>query len=229
MIEVKGLSVKSGRNIILHNVSFSVEKGVIVGLIGPNGSGKTTIINVLAGLIAPENGTVTIDGKPVIPQRYNSLIGYCPQENSFFEKLTVGENIGYFADLYKVSSEEKTILIKKLTFFLGLEEKVDAKAETLSGGQKRRLNIACALVNSPKILLMDEPSLALDPYSRRNLWKLILEINKSGTTIILSSNMLEEIKYLCSSVIAIKGGVIAFNDSGSLGNEKVEKLFTQRV
>ncbi len=214
-LEVRNMSASLGKNIILKNISFSVNKGEIVGLLGRNGSGKTTIIKVLAGLIKPQKGSVTINGGVIDYSFYNRFIGYCPQENSFFEKLTVKENIEYFGHLYNIDKHELSVRTDKIAYLLDLEEKLDKLAGTLSGGQKRRINIACSIVNQPQILLMDEPSLAVDPISKINLWKLIKTINKTGTTIIVSSNSLEELKQLCDVIVAIKSGAVVFQGPAS--------------
>ncbi len=201
------VSVYFGNLKALNNVSFTVREGEIFGLIGPNGSGKTTALKVLCGLIIPDEGSILLNNRPIdVKERgFKNMIGYCPQENSFFEKLTVRENLRYFANLYDVEENVEN-LMKSICKSLGIYDKFNELAENLSGGMKRRLNIACALLHDPKFLLMDEPSIELDPVSRNELWKLIKFINRSGTTIILASNLMEEVEFLCDRAVFLERG-----------------------
>jgi ABC-2 type transport system ATP-binding protein len=201
------VTVKFGRLVSLDNLSFSVRKGEIAGLVGPNGCGKSTVMKVLCGLIKPEKGSVFIDNYLIKPsgKEFKRLIGYAPQENSFFGKLTVKENMSYFSDLYDIKGDRKTI-IENFSESLGIYDKVNVLAENLSGGMKRRLNIACSILHSPEILLLDEPSIELDPVSRIYLWNLIRWINQQGTTIIIATNMLDEAKSLCKKVVFMERG-----------------------
>ncbi|MCK5018966.1 MAG: ABC transporter ATP-binding protein [Candidatus Peribacteraceae bacterium] len=191
----------------LNNISFKVMPGEIFGLVGRNGSGKTTILKTITGMIKPDDGHIMINDQAVDVgmKEYKSIIGYCPQNDSFFEKLTVEENLGYFARLYNVEGDLENI-IKGVTNSLGIGDRIYEIAEKLSGGMKRRLNIACSLLHDPGFLLLDEPSIQLDPISRNELWNTIKMINKTGTTIIISSNMMEEINSLCNRVIFMDQG-----------------------
>jgi ABC-2 type transport system ATP-binding protein len=211
VLDIRDVSVSYGKKQVLDDVSFSVQKGEILGLLGRNGSGKTTVLKVLVGLIKPGSGTLTHGRDLLKSSAAARLMGYCPQENSFLEKLTVKENIEYFGQLYSLPREELRILTKKAVYLLELDEKLDELSTNLSGGQKRRLNIACSIVHSPEILLMDEPSLALDPVSRKNLWQLIKAINRTGTSIIISSNSIEELRELCTHIVALKGGSVVYD------------------
>jgi len=210
-VEVEGISTTYGKATVLKKVSFSIERGEITGLLGQNGCGKTTIIKVLAGILKPKEGEIRVDGKKIDRHFFTCCVGYCPQENSFFEKLTVRENIEYFGELYGTKESVMESRIPEILGLLGLDGKMETASGELSGGQKRRLNIACGIIHSPPVLLMDEPSLALDPLSRYNLWDLIKAISSKGTTVILSSNSLDEIYALCNSVVGIKNGSVMFH------------------
>ncbi len=201
------VTVHLGKVKALDNLSFSVRAGEIFGLVGRNGSGKTTALKVLCGLVKPKEGYILLDGQKVSVDRkeFKRLIGYCPQENSFFEKLTVRENMEYFARLYDVEGTAAK-LMESISKSLCLDARINDMASGLSGGMKRRLNIACALMHEPQILLMDEPSIEVDPVSRGELWKMIEMINRLGTTIIISSNHMEEINYLCNRVAFLEQG-----------------------
>ena len=204
---MSNVTVDLGKTRALENLSLNVNAGEIFGLIGRNGSGKTTALKVLCGLLKPKNGNVFLDGQQVNTGKneFKKMIGYCPQENSFFEKLTVRENMKYFAKLYDVEQDTGK-LIESISKSLCLEDQVGVLAANLSGGMKRRLNIACTLMHEPQIILMDEPSIELDPVSKGELWKLIKLINRTGTTIIISSNNMEEIHYLCDMVTFLENG-----------------------
>lgn len=206
-VSFQKVSVRFGDFLALNDVSFTANSGEIFGLMGPNGSGKSTALKVMCGLIRPLSGSVLLDGRPVKvrEKQFRKIIGYCPQEDSFFEKLTVGENMKYFAKLYNVKGDLER-LVGGITASLGIDDKTDELAARLSGGMKRRLNIACALLHEPEILLMDEPSIELDPISRNELWKMIKLINRSGTTIIISSNLMEEIRFLSSRTVFLQNG-----------------------
>ena len=203
-LSVNNLSFHYKKRQVLQDVSFSVSTGEIVGLMGLNGSGKSTVLKCILGLLRPDNGTIMINGEER-NTTHRKLIGYCPQENSFLGKLTVEENIHYFGYLYDMSKYEVNIISDKVSSLMGFEGVMKEQAENLSGGYKRRLNIACGIVHEPKFLLLDEPSLALDPIARKTLWKTIDQLS-STTAIIVSSNIMEELDILCDRIIMIKDG-----------------------
>ncbi|HDD45889.1 MAG TPA: ABC transporter ATP-binding protein [Candidatus Aenigmarchaeota archaeon] len=194
----------------LDSFSMVVNREEIVGLIGHNGSGKTTILKVIAGIIKPDSGRILMNGNDVDikSKEYRSSIGYSPQDNSFFEKLSVSENLKYFAHLYGVENIED--VAETAAKYFRLWDKKDVLAENLSGGMKRRLNIACAMLHGPKILLLDEPSLGLDPARRKELWELIKSIKSSGVSVVISTNIMEEAEYLCDRVIVVENGCMVY-------------------
>ena len=206
-VEFKDVVLYYKNLLALDNLSFAVREGAIYGLLGPNGSGKTTTLRVLLGLMKPSYGLVTINGIDVWNRReeIKRLVGYCPQSNSFSEKLTVKENIKYFAHLYDVQADLNS-LAEEVSYFLGLYKKLDELTMNLSGGMKRRLNMACGILHKPELLILDEPSIGLDPISRNELWRFIKRIKSEGTTIILATNIMEEAEALCDRMILIKNG-----------------------
>jgi len=200
--------------IIVDRISFSVEEGEVFGLLGANGSGKTTTFNMLSGLLAPSSGSITILGKTVKEFRKSRPeIGFVTQEDSFYETLTVRENMEYFASQFGVSGTDSRERVKKLLSQMKLTEKSDVLASKLSGGMKKRLNIACSLVHDPKIVFLDEPSVGLDPVVRREIWAVIEELHASKKTIIITSHYMEEIERLCGRVAIMFAGRIV--DSGT--------------
>ena len=194
----------------LKGVSFSVEAGEMFALLGANGAGKTTLIGILTGLVNKTGGTATVFGIDLDkePEKVRSMIGVVPQEFNFsiWEKVIdiVVDSAGYYGVSRKIALPRAEQLLKDL----GLWEKRNAVSRTLSGGMKRRLLIARALVHEPKLLLLDEPSAGVDVELRIEMWKFIQKLNASGTTIILTTHYLEEAERLCKDVVIMKEGVI---------------------
>lgn len=188
----------------LDGVSLTVKGGELFGLLGVNGAGKTTLIKILVGLTKKTDGKVIIDGKNIDCEidKIKEIVDISPQETSVANNLTVRENLEFFARVYGKDNEE---LIQKTVGIFHLEEVLNQKARTLSGGYKRRLSIAIALISQPKILFLDEPTLGLDVFARRELWNIIKKL-KNEVTIILTSHYLEEIEHLCDRVAILSKG-----------------------
>jgi ABC-2 type transport system ATP-binding protein len=187
-------------------VSFEVEQGEFFGILGPNGAGKTTTLEIMEGLRKPDSGDVTLLGMPVWPRNYKILnrIGVQLQASSFFERLTAREQIRTFASLYGVPPTEADTMLD----VVGLADKADTRTDQLSGGQTQRLAIATALVHGPEVLFFDEPTAALDPQARRNLWDLLRDINAKGRTVVLTTHYLDEAELLCDRVAIMDHGKI---------------------
>ena len=197
------IGFRYGKNQILDNLSLTVNKGEIFGLMGSNGCGKTTILKMLCGLLEPmKDGKILLNEKEIKPDKEKRIIGYCPQENSFFEKLTVKENLVYFAHLNNFKGNFDR-LVRGTLKSIDLSNKINELACNLSGGMKRRLNIACGILHGPEILLLDEPTIELDPKARNKIWELIGAIKRLGTTIIIATNTREEAQALCDNVALI--------------------------
>ncbi len=210
VIEVRLLSKTYGNFTALDNVSLSIEKGTIFGLLGPNGAGKSTLIRVLSCQSRPSSGHGYISGLDVVSDKKEvlSIIGVVPQENSFYDELTVNENLMYFGSLYGVPVIEIKKRSHKVLDMLQLEQKSESRASTLSGGMKTRLNIACALIHKPEVLILDEPSVGLDPVSRKALWDTIRSVNDEGTTILITTHYMEEADFLCDRILIMNRGKI---------------------
>jgi len=205
-ISVRGLRKSYGAVAAVDDVSFEVERGEFFGILGPNGAGKTTTLEMLEGLREPDDGELSVLGLPPWPRNPALLprIGVQLQASSFFEKLTAREQIRTFASLYDVPSRRADQMLG----VVGLDEQADIRAEKLSGGQAQRLSIACALVHDPELVFMDEPTGALDPQARRNLWDLLRQINADGRTVVLTTHHMDEAETLCDRVAIMDHGQI---------------------
>ena len=185
-------------------MSLEVAEGEFVGVLGPNGAGKTTLLELVEGLRRPDGGTVEVLGERVWPRNAGLLprIGVQLQASAFFERLTAREQIRTFAALYDVSPARADDWLERV----GLGEKAASRVEDLSGGQAQRLSIACALVHDPDLVFLDEPTAALDPQARRNLWDLLSGINDSGRTVVLTTHYMDEAEVLCDRVAVMDAG-----------------------
>ena len=198
-------------------ISFTLEEVQIYGILGPNGAGKTTTLEMIEGLSDIDEGYATVNGINVADNPYavKEIIGVQLQSNEYFDSLTLKELLVLFGKLYQNNVDAKSLLNK-----VDLLEKINSKPEELSGGQKQRFSIACALVNEPKVLFLDEPTTGLDPQAKHNLWELIKELNLSGMTIILTTHNMEEAENLCHKVaIMDKGKIIIEGNPKDLINK----------
>jgi ABC-2 type transport system ATP-binding protein len=205
-ISVRDLRKSYGSLAAVDGISFEVEPGEFFGILGPNGAGKTTTLEMLEGLRRPDAGELTVLGLPPWPRNPALLprIGVQLQASSFFERLTVREQIGTFASLYGVGPQRAGQMLA----IVGLEEQAAVRTEKLSGGQAQRLSIACALVHDPELVFMDEPTGALDPQARRNLWDLLRQINAEGRTVVLTTHHMDEAETLCDRVAIMDHGKV---------------------
>ena len=227
IIEIRSLSKNYGNFKALDNVSLTIEKGTIFGLLGPNGAGKSTLIKVLSCQTRPSGGHAFISGLDVVSDKKQvlSIIGIVPQENSFYDELTINENLMYFGSLYGVPVIEIKKRSHKILDMLHLTEKSDSLAGTLSGGMKTRLNIACALIHKPETLILDEPSVGLDPVSRKALWDTIRTVNREGTTILITTHYMEEADLLCDRILIMnRGKIVVEGKPGELKNAAGEHV-----
>jgi ABC-2 type transport system ATP-binding protein len=205
-ISVANLRKSYGSTVAVGGVSFEVEQGEFFGILGPNGAGKTTTLEMLEGLREPDAGDLTVLGLRPWPRNPSLLprMGVQLQSSSFFERLTAREQIRTFASLYGVSARRADVWLG----IVGLDEQAEVKTEQLSGGQAQRLSIACALVHDPELVFMDEPTGALDPQARRNLWDLLRRINADGRTVVLTTHHMDEAETLCDRVAIMDHGQI---------------------
>lgn len=199
----------------LKGVSLEVYEGEILGLLGPNGAGKSTLMNIIAGVIKPTSGKVEVLGYDVLKNREKVAlkIGYCPQETVLYGNLTVMENMMFYAGLYNIPGSEAKKRAKRILEYLGLSGVEKTLAKRLSGGMKRRLNLAVALLNDPELLLLDEPTVGLDPNIRRSVWDAIKRLKEEGKTIILATHYMEEADELSDRVAIMNEGQIVALDT----------------
>lgn len=219
VIEVKDLT-KSYKNLVaVDNLSFEVKEGEILGLLGPNGSGKSTTINAILSLIKCDKGIVKIFGKKMTPDAYDikSKIGVIFQEVAVFEELTVYENLDYFCGLYIKDKTIREKYIEDAIKLVSLENYKKFYPKQLSGGLKRRLNIACGIVHKPKLIILDEPTVAVDPQSRNSILNGIEKLREEGASILYTTHYMEEVEILCDRIIILdKGKIIAEGTSDEL-------------
>lgn len=203
-IDAIDLTKRYGDLTAVDSVTLSIEEGEFVGVLGPNGAGKTTLLEMIEGLRRPDGGRVRVLGEEVWPRNAHlqPRIGVQLQASSFFERLTAREQIRTFASLYGVGAGPADDWLERV----GLHDKADTRVEDLSGGQAQRLSIACALVHDPELLFLDEPTAALDPQARRNLWDLLSSINDSGRTVVLTTHYMDEAEVLCDRVAVMDRG-----------------------
>jgi ABC-2 type transport system ATP-binding protein len=207
-IEVRGLSKKYGNKVAVAGIDLTVERGEIFALLGPNGAGKTTTVEILEGYRVANSGQVRVLGfdpatKGAAAQKWRNQIGIVLQSTNDAADLSVLETISHFANYY-----EKPRDVKQVIKEVGLEEKVNAKVRELSGGQRRRLDVALGIIGSPELLFLDEPTTGFDPEARRSFWELIRTLKSEGTTILLTTHYLDEAQALADRVGVINEGVI---------------------
>jgi ABC-2 type transport system ATP-binding protein len=212
---------------VVKGISFEVKKGEIFGILGPNGAGKTTTLEMIEALRPIDGGEVLLDGLNVAeePQRVKDIIGIQLQSSDFYDRMSLRELIAMFASFYGVKADPMLLLEE-----VELTDKADSYAEKLSGGQRQRFSIAAALVNTPKILFLDEPTTGLDPQARRHLWDLIESIKKKGITVILTTHYMDEAELLCDRVAVMeKGRIIALDSPKNLIKQLLAKGFKKDV
>lgn len=212
ILEVKNLKKQYKETQALKGINFSVEKGDVLGLLGPNGAGKSTTISIISTLISDYSGEVLFKGK-VVDKTHNAFlnkIGVVPQEIALYPTLSGLENLKFFGRAYGVTGKKLKRRIDEISKVIGIDQRLKDKIETYSGGMKRRLNIGVALLHKPELLIMDEPTVGIDPQSRKHILDTVLELNKEGMTIIYTSHYMEEVEYLCNYInILDKGEIIA--------------------
>ncbi|MBI3500444.1 MAG: ABC transporter ATP-binding protein [Bacteroidetes bacterium] len=210
MIQVKDLTKKFGSVEALRGISFSIEKGEIFGLLGPNGAGKTTTISILSTLSRQDAGEVSLNGFDLNKdaEKVKRIIGVVPQEIALYQELSAYDNLIFWGSLYTLPSEKLKAKANEILKLVGLYERKEDKIKTYSGGMKRRINIASALLHSPEIIFMDEPTVGIDPQSRNLIYEVIEKLNKEGITLIYTTHYMEEAERLCKRIGIIDNGKI---------------------
>jgi len=210
---------------VFDNIDLDIKKGKILGIIGISGSGKTTLLNTLVGFYRPTRGNVLFEGKRIDREasEVKRHFGFATQNNSFYPKLTVKENLNYFGTLYGLPESVIETNIQRILPLLEMEKQKHIVAENLSGGMQKRLDLACALINYPKILILDEPTEDLDSRLRRDMIDLIKKVNQTGTTIIITSHLLWEMEKLCDEIAILHNSKIL--KVGSI--DELRELYTK--
>ncbi len=207
-VEVESLVKRYGELVAVDGLSLRIPRGQVLGLLGPNGSGKTTTISCILQLLTYDKGSIRVFGQPMTPTAYGlkRRIGVVPQDVAVFDELTVAENINAFCALYVRDRATRRRMVDEAIAFVGLEKFVKFKPKKLSGGLLRRLNIACGIAHGPDLIILDEPTVAVDPQSRGAILDGIKRLNEQGTTIIYTSHYMEEVEQLCDRIVIMDRG-----------------------
>jgi ABC-2 type transport system ATP-binding protein len=246
VVRIKNLSKRFKNKVVLKSINLEIYSGEILGLIGMSGHGKTTFLNTLIGFLRPDTGDVEFKHEHLLdyensdnqfrsvykyPDQAKRIFGFASQNPSFYDELTVQENLDYFGSLYGLSRDIRKTNTTILLNLIGIYDSKDVKARNLSGGMQKRLDIACALIHDPKILILDEPTSDLDPVLRKQMWQILKKINEKGTTIIMASHFLEEVDSFCHRVAVVKSGEISHIGTtddlkASVSKKEIIKLHT---
>ena len=211
-LQVKDVVKRYGNKLSVDHVNLSVEEGEILGLLGPNGAGKSTTINMICGLLGIDQGSIEVDGLSIReqPLEVKKRIGLVPQDLALYESLSAEDNVSFFARLYGLKGRLLKERVAEALQFVGLQDRARETPSTFSGGMKRRLNIACAITHRPKLIIMDEPTVGIDPQSRNHILESVRKLNEMGSTVIYTSHYMEEVAAISSRVaIMDQGHVIA--------------------
>ncbi len=227
VVVVKNLEKSYDTKKAVDGISFAVKKGEILGFLGPNGAGKSTIINILATLLSADKGEITILGydlkKDVRNIKYG--IGVVPQEIAIYEEISAEKNVSFFASLYNIKGKQLQDKVREALELVGLYDKKDQKPKTFSGGMKRRLNIACGIVHQPQIIIMDEPTVGIDPQSRNHILESIKILKQKGATVIYSTHYMEEVEAISDRIIILNEGKVIAEGT----KEELNKIVNDEV
>jgi len=202
VLEVSQLTKRFRDFEAVKNVSFSVQKGESFGLLGPNGAGKTTTIQMISGLFPPSSGTIDIAGIDMVrqPKQGQALLGIVPQEIALYQTMSARENLTFWGRMYGLRGNHLQKRINEVLEIIGLTDRAREKVETFSGGMKRRVNIGAAILHKPELLIMDEPTVGIDPQSHSHILETVKQLNAEGMTVIYTSHYMEEVEYLCEKI-----------------------------
>ena len=210
LLNVKNVSKQFKKIQAVDNISFVLNKGDILGLLSPNGAGKSTTISMISTLIAPDSGEIFYVGEDIIkkPKVIQESMGYVPQEIALYPMLSGKENLIFWGRAYGLKGSRLKEKAEEVSQIIGIKERLKDKVKTYSGGMKRRLNIGVALLHDPELIIMDEPTVGIDPQSRKHILDTVLELNKKGMTVIYTSHYMEEVEYLCNQICIMDQGKI---------------------
>jgi ABC-2 type transport system ATP-binding protein len=228
-VEIRDLVVERGTQEVLHSISAEIRPGVVTGLLGPSGAGKTTLMRAIVGVQLVKSGQVTVLGRPAGSPELRSTMGYLTQSPSVYSDLTVRENVRYFASLYGLGADETDRTIVNV----GLEDQARQLVSTLSGGQRSRASLACALVGQPEVVVLDEPTVGQDPVLRDELWRRFRKLAEDGATLLVSSHVMDEANR-CDRLLLIRDGSIIADDTPAAvkqaaGTDDLDEAFLRLV
>jgi ABC-2 type transport system ATP-binding protein len=229
MIRVENLSKRFGETQAVKGVSFNLAPGQIYGLLGPNGAGKTTTISMLSGLLAPDSGKILFQDQDIASDRsnYRRRLGVVPQELALYDQLSARENLRFWAGLYDLKGAALAARVETMLERVGLEQRADSLVKSYSGGMKRRLNLALGLVHAPAVLLLDEPTVGIDPQGRARILEIVQEVAAAGTAVLYTTHYLEEAETLCDRIGIIDSGALL--TEGSIAELKSQVGNRERV
>lgn len=210
IVRIEGATKKFGDTIAVDNVTLNIEEGEIFGLLGPNGAGKSTAINMITGLLPVDRGRISILDRDVVKDSMftKKNTGIVPQDIAIYEDLTSQENVRFFAGLYGLGGKELADATAEALEFTGLGDNARSFPKNFSGGMKRRLNIACAIAHKPKLIIMDEPTVGIDPQSRNHILQSVRKLNEQGCTVIYTSHYMEEVEEICTRIAIMDHGKV---------------------
>lgn len=225
MLTIKGLKKSYGQVKAVKGVNIGIEKGEIIGLLGPNGAGKSTTISMISTLLQPDEGEIIFKGESVLknPKHIQKVLGVVPQEIALYPTLTGYENLKFWGSAYGLKGSELKKRIDDISEIIGIKERLKDKVEKYSGGMKRRINIGAALLHEPELLIMDEPTVGIDPQSRNHILETIKQLNDRGMTIIYTSHYMEEVEFLCDRIYIMDEGVVIADGTKEELVESVKK------
>ncbi len=211
-VTIKNVSKSFGNKVVLANINFKMEEGKIYGFIGPSGAGKTTLVKMIVGMDTPDDGEVTVLDVKMPNLKLLQEIGYMAQSDALYTELTGKENLVFFASLYKLKKTEKQHRINYVARLVKLTDDLSKKVGAYSGGMKRRLSLAISLLQNPKILILDEPTVGIDPELRLNIWNELLRLKEEGKTIIVTTHVMEEAEK-CDDIAMVRDGALIASGS----------------
>lgn len=217
MIEIKNIQKSYGKHRVLNNLNMEIKKGELIGLIGPNGAGKSTLISIISTILRPDSGQIFYDGRDIYKENllkeYRRKIAIVPQEIALYDNMSGLENLKFFGSAYGLKGKQLTQKIEEIADIITIKERLKDKVSTYSGGMARRLNIGVALLNSPEVLIMDEPTVGIDPQSRNYILESVKSFNASGMSVLYTTHYMEEVENLCKKVyIMDRGNIILEGD-----------------
>ncbi|MYL70326.1 heme ABC exporter ATP-binding protein CcmA [Halobacillus litoralis] len=228
MVEMQNVIHRYSKNTIIDKVNLSIQSGEIFGLLGPSGAGKTTLVKLIAGILKPTEGTISLKGTALRHLAQMKNYGFMAQSDALYQELTAWENLDFFASIYNLSRKRRKERIRDVLEMVDLSSFKDQPVETFSGGMKRRLSLAAALVHEPELIILDEPTVGIDPVLRRSIWEELYELKEKGVTIIVTTHVMDEAEK-CDRLALIKSGKVIALDTPQKLKEKVNVTSMEEV